>query len=179
MFSIPSWPRLSLWLPCSFFIIIGQQIKTKWESAFVVETTASPSDLLTSSLALAFSLGLCLTVCLPLSLHLQYLGSLSQGCLICTKNKKPGKTCAGERLIIDYLTKVTSWVYIESLVPSLMIDLYSNTSELSLCRCAWQCRIPLFKVISFTMQTLDFNRAVFLLVCMNCTCSLRYVLHFT
>lgn len=133
MFSIPSCPRPPLWLPCSFFIIIGQQIKTKWESAFVVKTAVSPSDLLTSGLALAFSLGLCLspTVCLPLSLHLQYLGSVSQGCLICTENKKPGKTCAGERLIIDYLTKVTSWVYIENLLPSIMIDLYNNTSELS------------------------------------------------
>ncbi len=149
MFSIPSRPRPSLRLPCSFFIITGQQIKTEWESAFVVETTESPSDLPTGGLSLAFTLGFCLTVCLPLSLHLQYLGSPSQGGLICAENKKPGKTWAGVGLIIDYLTIGTSLVYIESIVLSLVIDLDSNTSHLNyLCVGVFSCRV-LFIMITF------------------------------
>lgn len=86
-------PRPSLWLPCSFFIIIGQQIKTKCESAFVVESTERPSDLPTGSLSL---LSLWVSVWLSVSrcLYLQYLDSPYQGCLICAENKKPGKTSA-------------------------------------------------------------------------------------
>lgn len=74
-------------------IIIGQQIKTKCEAAFVVESTERPSDLPTGSLSL---LSLWVSVWLSVSscLHLQYLDSPSQGCLICAENKKPGKSSA-------------------------------------------------------------------------------------
>lgn len=88
-------PRPSLRLPCSFFIIIGQQIKTKWESAFVVETTESPSDLQTGgllslSLSLGVSVWLSVSRCLYsysiLALHLEVALSVAR-----TKGlEKPG-----------------------------------------------------------------------------------------
>lgn len=154
--SLSCCPQLSLhsW-PCSLFIIMGRQIKAKWEWVFVVcacvgrgrggGTKDRPCDLVNGRHAPPPSFSLCLS-----QLTITMLPYLSREQKIAWK----AKACV--RQVTDSWTIVTLRLYVECLGSPIMKDLYSKAMA-HLCLGVYIHAVMFFTIINmfYWVQILD------------------------